>query len=426
LIKEKKKPRAKRRLKMPPTFRALRYPDFRYLWLGQLAHSATMWMEQVVRPLLILELTGSALQVGFVVATRMVPQLIFGLLAGVVADRYDKRLVLMASQTVTMAMHFLLAVLLLSGRIEAWHVFVTAFISGGSMAFNQPTRQSLIPRIVPAEIMLNAISLNTAAMNLMRVLGAGLAGILLIFFDYGQVYLLNAVISLYVIWTTTKIALTQHSPAPGVTVEPVAAAKTSILHDLLEGFRYMAANRMVFYLTGMALVLFVIGMPYQQVFIPLLALEVLQVGRSGAGWMLALIGIGSLIASLTMASVRHLHRRGLILMGFLVVFGLALLLLSQSRSFLLSAIALILAGCMTTAYHSLNVSLLLEQTTMKFQGRVLSLMSLDRGFVSVGAVLSGALAETLGPQFGLAIIALACIGVTLLIYFFSPALRKIN
>ncbi|MHB8791591.1 MAG: MFS transporter [Desulfobulbaceae bacterium] len=411
---------------MGPTFRALRYPDFRYLWLGQLAHSATMWMEQVVRPLLILELTGSALQVGFVVATRMVPQLIFGLLAGVVADRYDKRLVLMASQAVTMAMHFLLAVLLLTGRIEGWHVFVTAFISGGSMAFNQPTRQSLIPRIVPAEIMLNAISLNTAAMNLMRILGAGLAGILLIFLDYGQVYLLNAVISLYVIWTTTKIAMTQHSPAAGVTEEPAAAAKTSILHDLLEGFRYMAANRVVFYLAGMALVLFVIGMPYQQVFIPLLALEVLQVGRSGAGWMLALIGIGSLIASLTMASVRNLHRRGLILMGFLVVFGLALLLLSQSRSFFLSAVALILAGCMTTAYHSLNVSLLLEQTTMKFQGRVLSLMSLDRGFVSVGAVISGALAETLGPQFGLAIISLACIVVTLLIYFFVPTLRKIN
>jgi len=382
---------------MVPTFRALRYPDFRYLWLGQLAHSAAMWMEQVVRPLLILELTGSALQVGFVVATRMVPQLIFGLLAGVVADRYDKRLVLMASQTVTMAMHFLLAVLLLTGKIETWHVFVTAFISGGSMAFNQPTRQSMIPRIVPAEIMLNAISLNTAAMNLMRILGAGLAGVLLIFLDYGQIYLLNAVISLYVIWTTTQIALTEHTPAPGVIVEAGAAAKTSILHDLLEGFRYMAGNRRVFQLAGMALVLFVIGMPYQQVFVPLLALDVLQVGRSGAGWMLALIGIGSLIASLTMASVRHLHRRGLIL-----------------------------AGCMTTAYHSLNVSLLLEQTSLQFQGRVLSLMSLDRGFVSVGAVISGALAETLGPQFGLAIIALACIAVTLQIYFFVPTLRKIN
>jgi MFS transporter, DHA1 family, staphyloferrin A biosynthesis exporter len=413
-------------MKLPTTFRALRYRNFRYLWLGQLAHSAAMWMEQVVRPLLILELTSSPLQVGLVVAARMAPQLLFGLLAGVVADRYDKRLVLLISQPVTLIMNLLLAVLLLTGTIAVWHVFVTAFVTGGSMAFNQPTRQSLIPRIVPMEIMLNAVSLNTAAMNLMRVLGAGLAGVLLIFLDYGQIYLLNALLFVYVIWTTARITMTEINPTPGSAARPEPATKTSIFQDLLEGFRYMAANRGLLYLAAMALIIFVIGMPYQQVFVPLLALNVLEVGRSGAGWMLALVGIGSLIGSLGLASIRQLRRRGLVLMGFLVVFGLALLLLSRSQSFPLSASALIIAGCMTTAYHSLNISLLLEQTAMKFQGRVMSLMSLDRGLVSVGAVISGALAESLGPQLGLAIIALACIVITVLICFFSPILRQIN
>ncbi|MCG6534242.1 MAG: MFS transporter, partial [Syntrophales bacterium LBB04] len=147
---------------MPGTFRALRFSAYRYLWLGQLGHSATMWMEQVVRPLLILELTRSALQVGFVVAVRMVPQFLFGLLAGVVADRYNKRRVLMVSQMVTMLMNLILAALILLGKIEVWHVFVTAFISGGSMAFNQPARQALIPRLVPSDLILNAVALNTA------------------------------------------------------------------------------------------------------------------------------------------------------------------------------------------------------------------------------------------------------------------------
>lgn len=276
------------------------------------------------------------------------------------------------------------------------------------------------------EIMLNAVSLNTAAMNLMRVLGAGLAGVLLIFLDYGQVYLLNALLFVYVTWTTARITLTANAQLPDPAGEKGTTAKTSIRQDLLEEFRYMSANRGLLYLAAMALVIFVIGMPYQQVFVPLLALNVLEVGRSGAGWMLALVGIGSLIGSLTLASVRQLRRRGLVLMGFLVIFGSALLILSRSQSFPLSAIALIIAGCMTTAYHSLNISLLLEQTSMRFQGRVMSLMSLDRGFVSVGAVISGALAETLGPQFGLAVIGLACIAVTMLICFFSPTLRKIN
>jgi MFS family permease len=357
---------------------------------------------------------------------RMVPQLLFGLLAGVVADRYNKRLVLMASQLVTMIMHLLLAILTLSGSLKVWLVFVTAFISGGSMAFNQPARQSLIPRLVPSDMMLNAIALNTAAMNTMRVLGAGLAGGLLIFFNYGEIYLLNAIIFIFVLWTTLKISLPENWPSPDLSAGNREMAKTSILHDLMEGFRYMAANRLVLYLVGMALVIFVIGFPYHQVFIPLLALKVLHIGRSGAGWMLALTGVGALIGSLTMASIKQLPRRGLFLMLFLVVFGSALFLLSQSRWLFLSAIGLMVAGSMTTAYNSLNISLLFEQSPPNYHGRVLSLMSLDRGFVSVGAVLAGGLAEALGPQTGLVVLALACIAVTLLIFFFVPALRKIN
>lgn len=411
---------------MPNTFRALNYSGYRYLWLGQLGHSAAMWMEQVVRPLLILELTGSALQVGFVVALRMTPQLIFGLLAGVIADRYNKQRVLMLSQTVTLIMHLVLAVLILTKNIAVWHVFVTAFISGASMAFNQPARQSMIPCLVPVEMMLNAIALNTAAMNTMRVLGAGLAGGLLIFLDFGEIYLLNAIIFVFVIWMTSKIRLPDNPKTSGSGDACEPPGKTTILHDLLEGFRYMAANRVVLYLVGMALVLFLIGLPYQQVFIPLLALDVLKIGRSGAGWMLALTGAGALMGSLAMASVKQLPRRGLILMGLIVLFGAALALLSQSRVMVLSGLALIIAGAVATTYNSLNMSLLFEQSDRQFHGRVLSLMSLDRGFVSLGAVVAGALAEGLGPQTGLLILGLSCISVMVILFFFLPALRKIS
>jgi len=411
---------------MPNTFRALHYSGFRYLWIGQLGHSAAMWMEQVVRPLLILELTGSALQVGFVVALRMTPQLFFGLISGVIADKYNKQRVLMMSQTVTLMMHLILAILILTKNIAVWHVFFTAFISGASMAFNQPSRQSMIPCLVPVEMQLNAIALNTAAMNTMRVLGAGLAGGLLIFLDFGEIYMLNAIIFVFVIWMTAKIQLMENPSFPDSEDAHEIVHKTSILHDLLEGFRYIAANRVLLYLVGMALVLFIIGLPYQQVFIPLLALDVLNIGRSGAGWMLALTGVGALIGSLIMASVSQLRRRGLILMGLIVVFGIALVLLSQSRVLVLSAGALIIAGGVTTTYNSLNMSLLFEKSPRKFHGRVLSLMSLDRGFVSIGAVMAGALAEVLGPQTGLLVLGLSCIGVIFFLSFFLPALRKIN
>jgi MFS family permease len=127
-----------------------------------------------------------------------------------------------------------------------------------------------------------------------------------------------------------------------------------------------------------------------------------------------------------MASVKQLPRRGLILMGFIVIFGAALTLLSQSRVMALSAGALIIAGGVATTYNSLNMSLLFENSPRQFHGRVLSLMSLDRGFVSLGAVLAGTLAETLGPQTGLLVLGLSCISVMVLLFFLLPALAKIN
>ena len=413
------------RKKLPETFRALRYPGYRYMWLGQMGHSAAMWMEQVVRPLLILELTGSAVQVGLVIAVRMVPQFVFGLLAGVIADRYNKKRVLILSQSLTLSMHLTLALLILTGAIQIWHIFVTAFISGASMAFNQPARQSLVPRLVPPDTLLNALALNTAAMNIMRVAGASLAGVLLLFLDYGQVYLLNAVLFAGVIWTTTQLTEWKGPATAGDTPQPVMRKRSSLIQDFGEGFRYVVKNRKVLYLVGMALLLFILGQPYQQVFIPLFALDVLKIGRSGAGLLLALTGVGALIGSLIIASRKSLPHRGIVMMGFLVVFGLALVLLAQSKWIPLSAIALILAGGMTTAYNALNTSLLLEQSPPEFHGRVMSLMSLDRGLVSVGAIISGFLAEALGPRAGLTVVALACVGFTVLLFLTVPLLRKI-
>lgn len=406
------------------TFQALRYSSYRYLWLGQLGHSATMWMEQVVRPLLILELTGSPLQVGLVVSIRMIPQLVFGLLAGVIADRYDKRLILIFSQSVTLLMHLILGILLITGYLSVWHIYATAFISGASMAFNQPARQSLLPRLVPGEILLNAISLNTAAVNIMRFAGASLAGLLLVFFDYGQVYLLNALIFLGVIWTTYKIKVDRTNPDKPPETAP--RNDTSLLADFVDGFRYITRNPTLLWLVGLGLLLFIFGMPYQQVFIPLLALDILNIGRSGAGWMLAFTGAGALIGSLVMASIKQFGKRGWLLMGLLLILGSSLVLLAQSPWFFLSALALIVSGGTSTAFLTLSNSILLEKSPMEYHGRVMSLMSLDRGLVSIGSIMAGGLAETLGPQNGLTMLAVSCITFTFLIFLFVPPLRKIN
>jgi MFS family permease len=406
------------------TFRALSYPSFRYLWAGQLGSSAANWMEQVMRPLLVLELTDSAFQVGLVLLMRMIPQLFFGLLAGVIADRYDKRRILMACQTTALLTHLTLALLLLTGHLEMWHVYVTAMIIGASLAFNDPARQSIVPRLVPQEIMLNALSLNTSAQNIMRVLGASLAGLLLIFFNYGEVYLLNVVIYVAAIWATTRIQFLDKEEEQ--SEEKTGKKETRLAADFVDGFRYISKNPILFYLVGLGLVIFMFGQPYTQVFVPLLATDVLGIGRSGTGLMLALTGVGALIGSLTIASTSNLQRRGLILMVFLLLMGISLVVLAQSHWLPLSALALVFAGGSIAAYLSLSNSLLLEQSTKEYHGRVMCLMSLDRGLVSLGSILAGGLAELYGPQIGLTVFASISILITILVFLFVGQLRNIN
>ncbi|MBI4312211.1 MAG: MFS transporter, partial [Chloroflexi bacterium] len=255
-----------------------------------------------------------------------------------------------------------------------------------------------------------------------RVAGAGLAGVLLIPFDYGEVYLLIALIDGVGIWMTFQI----RAPAAPETRGQRERRSASLLSDFMEGLRHVNRDRKVLYLVGTALLLFVLGQPYQQVSVPLLALDVLHLGRSGAGWMLALIGVGALLGSFTVASKGRLARRGLLMLGLLVVFGLALILLSQSRWLPLSAVALLVAGSVSTTYMALNNSLILEQTPPEFHGRVMSLMSLDRGLVSLGAILSGGLAQLWGPQLGLTVLAGVCLGLTLLAAVALPVLRRMQ
>jgi MFS family permease len=375
-------------------------------------------MEQVIRPVLVYELTGSASAVAWVVFLRMIPSLLFGVLAGAAADRFNKKRILFTTQNVTCSMHFLLALLVLSGRVELWHIYVTALVSGAAMAFNQPARQSMIPRLVPREDLMNAVGLNTAAMNVMRVGGGAMAGVLLIVLDIGEVYLLNGLVYIYVIASTMMIKM---------PVDAKPRARTSLMADLEEGFSYVRANRAVGGLVLISMILFVFGMPYQQVFVPLVAFETFNLDRSWVGWMLSCTGLGAITGALFVASRGEYKRPGLALGINLVVFGSALLVIAASRWLPLTLLSLAVAGCMTTSFMALTNGLLLSATPVELHGRVMSLMSLDRGIIPAGALLSGVLADrySVGPAMAImATVLLLLAGLAILLLV--PSLNRIN
>jgi MFS family permease len=398
------------------TFASLHYRDFRYLWLGQVGHAASLWMEQIARPVLILQLTDSALMVGLVVAARMIPMLIFGLFAGVVADRFNKKRILLTTQAVTMSVQFLTAALVISGLIEVWMVFITTFIAGTSMSFNQPARQSILPKLVPRESLLNAVALNTSAINIMRIVGPAIAGVLL-FIGIGSVYLVQGFI-LAVVMLVTSLMHVPSEPRP-------REEQISMLGDLRESLRFVAETPVVLSIMGPALILFVFGFPYQSVFVPLFAKQVFELGNSGVGWLTMVTGAGALAGSLFLASRGTLGRRGLVLLGCLALFSTGLLLISRSEYLAFTIVVLAGTACMSNAYISLTNSLLLELSPEEMHGRVMSLLSLDRGLVPLGATIAGALATTLGPEDALLVMSLICLSLTALVAVAAPALRRL-
>ncbi|MBA4179849.1 MAG: hypothetical protein C0506_04600 [Anaerolinea sp.] len=376
------------------TFRALRYRNYRYLWLGQTGHSATLWMDQVARAALILGLTdNSPLMLSLVIATRLVPILLFGLLAGAVADRSDRKKVLTVTQFVTFLTHLFLGLAVTFGFIEVWQVFATAFVAGTAMAFNQPVRQSLIPATVPKEDLLNAIALNSTALSFMRIGGGSIAGVLLIPFDEGGVYLVTACIYVLVILCTTALHLPEERNK-----------KTSgggLFDDLKEGFVYVGENRVLLLVTGMAVILFVLGFPYQQVFVPLLATETLDIGKSGVGYLAGATGVGAFAGSLFVASRPGVARPGIQLSINMLIFGAALVAISLQDNVWVTASLLAVAGSMTVTYMAFTNSILLQNSAPEMHGRVMSLLSLDRGLIPIGAIFSGVLVSAIGIRPGL-------------------------
>ena len=411
------------------TFRALQYPNYRYLWLGQTGHSATLWMDVIARSVLVLELTDSAVWLSVVLAARTAPILVFGLIAGAVADRMNRRRVLLVTQAVTWATHIFLGVAVTTGFVELWHVVATAVVSGTAMAFNQPVRQSLIPMVVPKESVLNAVALNSTSVSFMRIGGSSVAGILLAVMDSGGLYLVNAGIYAFVMATTVLMRL------EGGTSMPKRKQKGSLFGDLGEGFTYLGQNRALALIVSLSMILFVFGFPYQQIFVPLLATRTLDMGDSGVGFLTSAIGVGAVIGSLVVASKDSFARPATQMVLNLIVFAAALIAVAVLDGIIharavqvgLTMALLAIAGSMTVTYMSFTNSLLLAHSDQEMHGRVMSLLSLDRGLIPIGAIMAGLLASWLGVLPALlvmGIIVLVLSGLALL--FLGDALTALD
>jgi MFS family permease len=399
------------------TFSSLRHADFRYLWAGTFFMSAGQWIQQVTLGWLMYELTGSPVMLGMMNGLRMLPFLVSSPLAGVAADRMDRRKLLVNTQCVLVVTALLVGALVASGLLQVWHLLGVTLVTGIAWSFNEPVRQSLVPNIVPREDLMNAVALNSMAFNTNKVLGPALGGMFIAAFGAAGNFFVQGGAYLAVLGTLFLISF---PPSPG------EARRASALANLKEGLAYVWSTPTILALLIADLVPRIFAVPYQTL-MPVFQKDVLKVGPEGLGFLMAAPAVGAILGILTLASLSNLFsRRGLLLLGGLVSMGFFLVIFSRIASFPLALIVLVAVGyCQIFCIITTNT---LIQITVpdSLRGRVMGLYMLDRGLMPAGSLLAGATAQFIGAPATVEIMGFLVIILALAIGFGMPIIRKIE
>jgi MFS family permease len=400
----------------PQIVRALRNPDFRLFWSGNFLSNIGTWMQNVAQGWLVLSLTNSAFWLGVVGFAGSIPFLLFTLFGGVIADRVNKRRLLLVTQSVMMLLAFALAALSWLKIITVWEVVLLAFLNGMAMAMNAPSYQALVPRLVPREDLTNAIALNSAQFNMSRILGPTLGGYAMAMVGMAGNFFLNGLSFLAVLWALARIRYPEQerSHYPGLFL------------SLREGFSYVRRNpqmRVLVWMTGAASFF---GIPFLT-FIPYFARMELHVGESGLGWLMAASGLGAVLGAVTVAALGTLRHRGTVVTAGGVVFFSAIIAFCYSHSFVISQCLLLVEGYSgILMISSFNVAIQ-HLASDHMRGRVMSIYATGfLGLPPLGALLAGEMSRHIPTPHALA--AMAASAATLFVgtYAVSRPLRELD
>jgi MFS family permease len=402
--------------RLPQIVRALRNPNFRLFWSGNFLSNIGTWMQNVAQGWLVLSLTGSAFWLGVVGFAGSIPFLIFTLFGGVVADRVNKRRLLLVTQSVMMLLAFALAALSWLKIITVWEVVLLSFLNGMAMAMNAPSYQALVPRLVPREDLTNAIALNSAQFNMSRILGPTLGGYAMALVGVAGNFFLNGISFLAVLWALTRIKYPEPEPShyPGLFL------------SLREGFAYVRGNpqmRVLVWMTGWASFL---GIPFIT-FIPYFARMRLHAGEAGLGWLMAASGFGAVLGAVTVAARGTLRHRGRVVTVAGVVFFSAIVAFCYSQTFILSQCLLLFEGYSAILMiSSFNVAIQ-HLASDPMRGRVMSIYATCfLGLPPLGSLLAGELSRHIPTPHALA--AMAAVAATIFAgtYALSKSLRELD
>lgn len=384
------------------TFSSLSSPNLR-LYFGGLAISQVgSWVQLVAMPWLVLELTHDGTMVGLTYAIQFLPILLLGAWGGLVADRYDKRRLLMLTTTLLGACALALGVITLLGVVNVATVLVLALLLGAVAAFDNPVRRAFVPELVDAGEVTNAVSLNNAVFTAARIVGPSIAGILIATVGIGWCFVLNAVTFVAVFVALQRMATDAiHASAP------IPRGKG----QLRAGIRYAWDEPLVRLAIILTFVVGVLSFNYQ-VILPLLAQRTFQAGATGYALMFAATGVGSLVGALV--SAHRARASGRWMAGSAVAFGGVMALAAAAPTIAFAYVVLVPLGLAGMVFFSMANAAVQERADPEIRGRVTALFSVAfLGSTPIGSPIVGAISQHVGPRAGLALGAVAAVAAGL-------------
>jgi MFS family permease len=415
---------------MPRVVQALQHRDFRLFWLGNFLSNIGTWMQNVAQGWLVLQLADpsprasvpigghtGAFSLGVVGFAASAPMLIFTLIGGVIADRVDRRRLMIRTQTAMMLSALAMAVLTFFRVIKLPEIVLLAFTTGVAMSLNTPSYQAMVPQLVPKEDLTNAIALNSAQFNLSRVIGPTIGGFVMAWLTPAGNFLLNGISFLAVILVLNRI----HYPPPEAYVETA-----SIWQHLAEAFRYVLERGEMASLIALVGLASIFGIPYL-IFVPYFARDILMVDARGLGILMAFSGAGAFVGAATIAYLGKIKRRGKFVVSAASLFFVAVIAFTFSRNFALSAGLLMVTGFSMILMVATVNSLMQHLASDEMRGRVMAMYSTAfLGFAPVGSLIAGSLAGVISAPYAIAAMCtLALIGSWML-YFTQPELRGLD
>ncbi|HXW17362.1 MAG TPA: MFS transporter [Candidatus Acidoferrales bacterium] len=367
-------------------FRALRHRNFQLFFSGQLISLIGTWMQNLAQSWLVYRLTGSALLLGVVGFSGQIPVFIFAPLGGMIADRRSRHRVVIATQTISMILAFILAGLTLAHKITVPEIIILAVLLGIVNAFDIPARQAFLGDMVHRDDLMNAIALNSSMFNGARVVGPAVAGVLVAWIGEGWCFFANAISYIAVIVGLLLMTIAKHHHTP----------TSSPYEHIAEGFRFVRRTKPIRALLLLLGCISLLALPYS-VLMPIFADRILHGGARGYGILMGCAGLGALGGALTLAMRTGMRGLGRWIAIACASFGTALIAFSFSRTFWLSAVLLVPAGYAVMLQTSASNTLLQAMSPNSLRGRVLAVYSMMfMGMAPIGALLAGDVAKHIG------------------------------